>query len=84
MLLNHFCLFFKYLNLQKSQSQTGSVHKYLNFYSLKNLTTNYYKETLKQTDFPNYKTFSDVDEACSNFFEKLMTVIDKIAPYKSK
>ena len=52
--------------------------------SLKNYTADYDKEVLKQIDFPNYENFSDVNEAYSNFFHKLMTVIDKITPYKSK
>ena len=51
---------------------------------MKNYTADYYKETLKQVDFPNYERFGDVNEAYSNLFQKLMTVIDKIAPYKSK
>ena len=51
---------------------------------MKNYTADYYKETLKQVDFPNYENFGDVNEVYSNFFHKLMTVIDKIAPYKSK
>ena len=67
-----------------SRIKTGGDHKYLNFCSLKNYTADYYKETLKQVDFPNYENFGDVNEAYSNFFQKLMTVIDKIAPYKSK
>ena len=46
-------------------------------------TADYYKEALKQIGFPNYENFGDVNEAFSNFFQKLMTVIDKIAPYKS-
>ena len=67
-----------------SRIKTGGAHKYLNFHSLKNYTADYYKEALKQIDFPNYEYFGDVNEAYSNFFHKLMTVIDKIAPYKSK
>ena len=67
-----------------SRIKTGGAHKYLNFHSLKNYIADYYKEVLKQIDFPNYKDFGDVNEAYSNFFQKLMTVIDKIAPYKSK
>ena len=59
-------------------------HKYLNFCSLKNYTADWYKEALKQVDFPNYENSGDVYEAYSNFFQKLMTVIDKIAPYKNK
>ena len=51
---------------------------------MKNYTADYYKETLKQVDFPNYENFGDVNETYSNFFQKLMTVIDKIALYKSK
>ena len=67
-----------------SRIKTGGAHEYLNFCSLKNYTADYYAETLKQIDFPNYKNFGDVNEAYSNFFQKLMTVIYKIAPYKSK
>ena len=40
-----------------SRIKTGCIHKYLHFQSLKNYTTNFYKETLKQSDFPNYKNF---------------------------
>ena len=67
-----------------SRIKTGGAHKYLNFRSLKNYTVDYYKEALKQIDFPNYQNFGDVNEAYSNFFYKLMTIIDKIAPYKRK
>ena len=66
-----------------SRIKTGDAHKYLNFHSLKIYTADYYKEALKQVDFPSYENFGDF-EPCSNFFQKLMTVIDKIAPYKSK
>ena len=67
-----------------SRIKTGGVHKYLNFRSLKNYTADYYKEVLQQVDFPNYESLGDVNEAYSNFFQKLMTVTDKIAPYKRK
>ena len=67
-----------------SRIKTGGAHKYLNFRSLKNYTSDYYKEALKQIDFPNYENVGDVNEAYSNFFQKLMTIIDKISPYKSK
>ena len=46
-----------------SRIKTGGAHKYLDFRSLKNYTTDYYKEALKQTDFPNYENFGDVNEA---------------------
>ena len=65
-----------------SRITTGGAHKY--FHSLKNYSADYYKEALKQVDFPNYENFGDVNEAYSNFFQKLMRAIDIIAPYKSK
>ena len=37
-----------------SRIKTGGAHKYLNYRSLKNYTADYYKEALKQIDFPNY------------------------------
>ena len=64
--------------------KTGGVHKYLNFCSLKNYNSHYYKEALKQVYFPNYENFGDVNGAYSNLFQKLMSVIDKIDPYKRK
>ena len=67
-----------------SRIKTGGAHKYLNFCSSKNYTTDYYKEALKQIGFPNYENFGDVNEAYSNFFQKLMTVFVKITPYKRK
>ena len=51
---------------------------------MKNYSPDYYEEALKQVDCPNYEKFGDVNEAYSNFFQKLMTVTDKIAPCKSK
>ena len=67
-----------------SRIKTGGTHKCLNFRSLKNYTTDYYKEALKQIDFPNYENFGDVNGPYSNFIHKLMTVIEKIAPYTQK
>ena len=62
----------------------GGAHKYLNFRSLKIYTADYYKEALQQVDFPNYENFGDINEAYSNLFQKLITVFNKIALYKSK
>ena len=62
-----------------SRSKTGGAQKYFNFHSLKNYTADCYREALKHIDFPNYKHFGDVNEVDSN-----LTVIDKIASYKSK
>ena len=63
--------------------KTGGICKYLNFCSFKNYTTDSYKEALKQLDFPNYKTFDDVNGASPNFFQK-MTAIDNTASYRNE
>ena len=57
--------------------KTGGAHKYLNFCSLKNCTTDYYKEA-----FQTSKIF-DVNEAYSNLFQKLMAVIEKLHPVRA-
>ena len=64
-----------------SRLKTGGIH---NFRSFKNYTVDSYKEALKQLDFSNCETFDDVNFAYSNFFQKMTTVIDKIAPYRNK
>ena len=56
----------------------------MNFYSFKNYIVYSYEEALKQIDFPNYETFDDVNGAYSNFFQKIMIVNDKIAPYRNE
>ena len=33
--------------------------------------------------FPNYEKYSNVNKAYDNFFEKLMEVVNKIAPLKT-
>ena len=55
-----------------------------NFRSFKDYNVDSYKEALKQLDFPNYETFDEVNGAYSHFFQKIMIVIDKIAPYRNK
>ena len=52
--------------------------------SIKNYTVDSYEEVLKRLDFPNYKTFDDINGTYCNFFQKIITVIDKIAPYRNK
>ena len=64
--------------------KTGGVHKHITFHSFKKYTTDAYKDALKKVNFPNYKLFNDVNEAYSNFFQKIRIVIDSIAPCKTK
>ena len=63
--------------------KTGS-HKQINFRSLKNYSVLGYEEALKKVKFPNYENFININEAYSNFIQKLTSVTDKIASFKTK
>ena len=60
------------------------VHKHIIFRLFKKYTVDAYKDALKKVNFPNYELFNDVNEAYSNFFQKIRIVVDSIAPYKTK
>ena len=60
------------------------MHKIIKFRSLKNYVAGAYKNALRKIDFPNYKYFKDANRAYSDFFQKLMTVIDSVAACNGK
>ena len=64
--------------------KTGGAHKYINFCSLKNYKVDDYKKGLGQLVFQNYKILDDINAAYSDFFKKIMTVVNKIVPLKTK
>ena len=59
-------------------------HKQVNFRSLKNYSPEVYEEALRKLSFPNYELFDDIDQAYGNFIQKVMAVIDNLAPSKNK
>ena len=67
-----------------SKFKTGGVHKYINYRLLKNYRVDDYKKNLAQLVFSNYEILGDVHAAYSDFFQEIMTVIDKITPFKTK
>ena len=50
--------------------------------SLKHYTVNVFVEKLQKVDFSNYETFSCIDAAYTDFLNKLMKVVNEIAPSK--
>ena len=62
----------------------AGTHKQITFCSLKHYTAEAYKEALGKVYFPNYENFSDVSKAYENFIQKLMSITDKLAPFKTK
>ena len=59
-------------------------HKQIKFRFFKNYTIDGYEKALVEINFPEYKSFNNVNDAYSNFIQKLMEVIDKVAPVKNK
>ena len=70
-----------YTALEKSPESKGT-HKKIRCRSLKNYATVIYEEALGKIDFPNYHNFDNIDDAYSNFIQKVMGVIDQVAPIK--
>ena len=60
------------------------THKQITFRLLKNYTAEAYKEALGKVCFPDYENFSNVNKAYEDFIQKLMSIIDKLAPFKTK
>ena len=56
----------------------------ISFRSLKNYSTVTYEKALKKAKLPNYENFININEAHSNFIQKPTSVIDEIAPCKTK
>ena len=50
--------------------------------SLKHCTVNVFVEKLQKIDFSNYECFFSIDVAYTDFFNKLMKVVNEIAPSK--
>ena len=60
------------------------THKQIRYRSLKNYSAGIYEEALDRADFPNYHNFENINDAYSNFIQKVMGVIDLVAPIKSR
>ena len=69
---------------RKTLKTKTASHKQISFRSLKNYSAVTYEETLIKVKFPNYENFININEAYSNFIQKLTSVIDEIAPCKTK
>ena len=73
-----------YCTRKINKIKTGGVHKHITFRSFKKYTVDAYEDALNKVNFTNYELFNDVNEAYSNFFQKIRIVVDSIAPYKTK
>ena len=59
-----------------------NVHKYIKTRSLKNYSQTLFLDKLRKINFADYSNFKDINNAYSDFTEKVTSVIDEIAPIK--
>ena len=60
----------------------SNVYKYIETRSLKNYSQTLFPDKLRKINFPDYQNFKDINDAYSDFTEKVTSVIDEIAPIK--
>ena len=58
------------------------MHNQIRVRSLKKYTSELLIKELKKINFPKYNIFSNVNIACLDLVEKILSVVDKIAPFK--
>ena len=54
----------------------------MQFRSFKHYTVNLFEQELSKLNFPNYRNYNEINEAYNDFLQKIMSVIDKVAPIK--
>ena len=71
-----------YCTRKISRIKRGS-HKQIKFHSSKHYTVDLFEQELSKLNFPNYRNFNDINEAYNDFIQKIMNVINKVAPYQN-
>ena len=69
---------------RKTLKTKTAPHEQSSFRSLKNYSTVTFEEALKKVKFPYYENSVSINETYSNLIQKLTSVIDEIASYKTK
>ena len=72
-----------YCTRKISRIKRGS-HKQIKFHSSKHYMVDLFEQELSKLNFPNYQNFNDINEAYNDFIQKIMNVIDKVAPLKER
>ena len=67
---------------RKHYKDKSGKHNSIKIRSMKNYSAELFLEELGKIVFSDYSTFQCVNNASSDFIDKLMSVIDKIAPIK--
>ena len=61
------------------------LQKQIQFHSFKHYavyTVDLFEQELSKLNFPNYQNYNEINEVYNDFIQKIMSVIDKVAPIK--
>ena len=67
---------------RKHQVPKTGKHNTITLRSLKNYSKDIFLEKLRDIQFPNYRNFICINDAYQNFLERVMEIIDIVAPLK--
>ena len=70
-----------YCTRKISRIKRGS-HRQIKFFSFKHYTVDLFRQELSKLNFPSYQNYNHINEAYIDFIQKIMSVIDKVAPIK--
>ena len=70
---------FIYCTWKISRINRGS-HKQIKFCSFKHYAIDLLRKELPKINFPNYQNYNDINKGYNEFIQKIMAVIDNIAP----
>ena len=66
-----------------SRIKRGS-HKHIQFRSFKHYTVDLFEQEISKLNFPSYQNYDEINEAYNDFIQKIMSLINKVAPIKER
>ena len=68
---------------RKIKKEKVGGHKQISFRSFKTYSVDEYEKALGKVTFPNYEKYHNINKAYNDFFQKLIEVVNNIAPLKT-
>ena len=72
-----------YCTRKISRIKRGS-HKQIQFRSFRYYKVDLFEQELSKLNFPSYQNYNEINEAYNDFIQKIMSVIDRVAPIKER
>ena len=69
--------------MRKIKKEKVGGHKQISFRSFKTYSVDEYEKALGKATFQNYEKYHNINKAYNDFFQKLIDVVNNIAPLKT-